>query len=238
MTATRSRRRAWKRGSLARTAEANLGSSASDCSICSNSRCSCSESGTAHLPGHVGRPGGAGGPWQPTGCLLASLRGCARRKAGRRPMATSPVILPLNSRSPRPICRSRLRAEPAFHANGLLAAYSGNCLRFIETRCALPIGRPEKTGRTYDGPPNRAAAASAAASASRQPRSGSPRVSCAASPPPRPAPPAGRRPGGPLTRGRAPPRTPRPCRTSPAAVSVGTARVRERLTVRNRRTGP
>ena len=53
--ATISRRRAWNAGSLARTAEANFGSSASDRSICSNSRCSCSESGTALLPGHDGR---------------------------------------------------------------------------------------------------------------------------------------------------------------------------------------
>ena len=76
--ATSRRRRAWKRGSLARTAEANLGSSASDRSICSNSRCSCSESGTALLPGHIGRPGRADRPWQPTGCLPASLRGGSR----------------------------------------------------------------------------------------------------------------------------------------------------------------
>src|SRR5262249_1263919 len=53
------RRRAWNRGSLLRTAEANLGSSASDRSICSNSRCSCSESGTALLPGQDVDPDGS-----------------------------------------------------------------------------------------------------------------------------------------------------------------------------------
>src|SRR6185437_11873269 len=50
------RRLACNRGSVARTAEANLGSTASDRSICSNSRCSCSESGTALLPGREADP--------------------------------------------------------------------------------------------------------------------------------------------------------------------------------------
>src|SRR5437870_416557 len=63
------RRRAWKRGSLARTAEANLGSSASDRSICSNSRCSCPESGPALLPVVEGRPDGSDTPSQPAGCV-------------------------------------------------------------------------------------------------------------------------------------------------------------------------
>src|SRR5207249_4060108 len=62
----------------ARTAEANLGSSASDRSICSNSRCSCSESGTALLPVVESRPEWTDRPWQPAGCLPASLRGGQR----------------------------------------------------------------------------------------------------------------------------------------------------------------
>src|SRR5205807_3669700 len=83
-TATITRRRAWKRGSDARTAEANLGSSASDRSICSNSRCSCSESGTALLPGQRCRPAmdrrTVTARWLLT---RKSTRGYAGRKAGR-----------------------------------------------------------------------------------------------------------------------------------------------------------
>jgi hypothetical protein len=47
MTAPIIRRRACKRGSVDRTAEANFRSSSSDRSICSSSRCSCSDNGTA-----------------------------------------------------------------------------------------------------------------------------------------------------------------------------------------------
>jgi len=146
--------RAWNRGSVARTAEANLGSSASDRSICSNSRCSCSESGTALLPGHQCRSS-MERRTVAAGRLLTgkSTRGYAGRKAAQC--------------SALGIFRDRVRDRP-----GPRTGHPGP-LRLTDPGRT----RGEQAGRSDACAPNRATAASAAAPPRPTPAPGA-RASC------------------------------------------------------------
>src|SRR6185503_19026149 len=157
--ATTMRRRAWKRGSLARTAEANLGSSASDRSICSNSRCSCSESGTALLPGHrrPARTDRRDRCSRAAACLRVYERVSGSESGTLVPPCRFSVIRPLAGR--RPTRHSRVFLPPKLPPGvmiypcgrpgraGFKRGPLDRGLRFAAPAGA-PLGLPDQAGRT------------------------------------------------------------------------------------------